>query len=141
MKLLLTVLTLAALAAGAGWPVTVFAGPAASGAAITGTFSNSCRTFEGFSSKDISHVEISYSDGRVIKEEGIDGQRFLIEGAVGDEIDLLIVKSGTSRSEFNCVTGPITDCSDGVDNDGNGDTDWPADQGCSGPDDNDEGFD
>jgi hypothetical protein len=41
---------------------------------------------------------------------------------------------GQARGGASC--GPACDCSDGVDNDGDGLTDWPDDLGCSGPDDN-----
>ncbi|MGH2697875.1 MAG: hypothetical protein ACRDJL_01575 [Actinomycetota bacterium] len=37
-------------------------------------------------------------------------------------------------------SGPKAMCSDGIDNDDNGLIDFPADPGCSSPEDNDEGF-
>src|SRR5687767_7734878 len=42
-----------------------------SAAAITGAFADSCRDFAARSSKDISHVEIHYISGLVIKDESI----------------------------------------------------------------------
>lgn len=71
-----------------------------SAATITASFGDSCSAFDAHSSKDISHVEIHYGDGRVVKDELIDAPDFSIEG--GDEIDLAIVKSGTTSEHFAC---------------------------------------
>jgi hypothetical protein len=110
-----------------------------SAATITGSFGASCTDFEAHSSKDISHVEIHYTDGRVIKDEAVDAPDISIDG--GDEITSVIVKSGTTAHAFECANGPVAPCSDGIDNDGNGLIDFPADPGCGFPGDNDEGFD
>ncbi|MGH2950738.1 MAG: hypothetical protein ACRDKX_01685 [Solirubrobacterales bacterium] len=53
----------------------------------------------------------------------------------------MTVKSGTTATTFGCESGPPAPCSDGIDNDGNGLIDFPADPGCSSPEDNDEGSD
>jgi hypothetical protein len=74
-----------------------------SAATITGSFADSCRDFSAHSSKDISHVVIRYVDGRVVKDECIRSHEYEIDGGAGDEIDLAIVKSGTTREEFDCV--------------------------------------
>lgn len=66
-----------------------------SAATITASFGDSCSDFDAHSSKDISHVEIHRTDGRVGKDEAIDAPDFSIDG--GDEIDLAIVKSGTTE--------------------------------------------
>jgi hypothetical protein len=112
------------------------AGPGNSAATITASFGDSCRDFEAHSSKDISHVEIHYSDGRVVKDEAIDGRDFSIDG--GDELDLAVVKSGTTADRFDCDSAPVTACSDGADNDGNGLTDYPDDPGCASTGDDEE---
>jgi len=49
----------------------------------------------------------------------------------------MVVKSGTTHERFECDSGPPAVCSDGIDNDGNGLTDFPADPGCSSREDND----
>ena len=110
-------------------------------ATITGSFSDSCRDFETLSSKDISHVELNYPDGRVAKDEEISSPLFLADGGAGDEIDFAIVKSGTTEQRFVCDNAPPAACSDGIDNDGNGLTDFPADPGCLSPEDEFEVFD
>lgn len=48
--------------------------------------------------------------------------------------------SGTSKvtTKVACAPTPKPQCSDGIDNDGDGKVDYPADPGCDGPDDNDE---
>ena len=70
---------------------------------ITGSFSDSCRDFDAHSGKDISHVVIQYVDGRAVKDEAIERHDFSIDGDVGDEIDVAIVKSGTTRETFACT--------------------------------------
>jgi hypothetical protein len=72
-------------------------------ATIEGSFGDSCRDFEAHSSKDISHVEIRYADGRVVKDETVDSPDYSIDGGAGDEISSAIVKSGTTRQQFDCV--------------------------------------
>jgi hypothetical protein len=99
-----------------------------SAATIAGTFSDSCRDFEAHSSKDISHVEIHYADDRVVKDEAVDAPDISIDG--GDEIEFALVKSGTTEERFDCVLAPVTECSDGLDNDGDGLVDYPDDPGC-----------
>ena len=71
-----------------------------SAATITGSFGDSCTDFEAHSTKDISHVEIHYADGRVVKDKAIDAPDFSID--TGDEIDLTIVKAGTTSEQFDC---------------------------------------
>ncbi len=78
-------------------------------ATITGVFSDSCRDFTAHATKvyqprdkDISYVEIHYADGRVVKDETIGSPDYSIDGAAGGEIDFAIVKSGTTRTRFDC---------------------------------------
>ena len=56
------------------------------------------------SSKDISHVELHYVDGRVVKDESIGAHDYALEGDPGDELELAIVKSGTTSTLFECGT-------------------------------------
>src|SRR5687768_10570666 len=84
------------------WSSGVLARPGSSEASITGTFSESCRGFESVSTKDISHVEIHYADGRVVKDESTRAPHFSINGGAGDEIDFAVVKSGTTTEQFLC---------------------------------------
>jgi type 1 fimbria pilin len=93
------------------------AASANSAATVTGSFSDSCREFEAHSSKDISHVEIHHADGQVVKDEDVGNSEFLTEGNVGDEIAIVIVKSGTTAQRFDCDTGsaPPDDNGDGFD--------------------------
>jgi hypothetical protein len=81
-----------------------------SAATITGSFADSCRDFSAHSSKDISHVEIHYIDGRVVKDESTTTPDYAIHGGDGDEIEFAFVKSGTTREHFDCVraNGPPT---------------------------------
>lgn len=67
-----------------------------SAATITASFADSCRAFAAHSSKDISHVEFHYVDGRVVKDESISSHDYAIDGGAGDEIEFAIVKSGTT---------------------------------------------
>jgi hypothetical protein len=69
---------------------------------ITGSFADSCRDVHVQSGKDISHVEIHYVDGRIAKDETIDSRVFSIDGGSGDEIDFVIVKSGTTKETLGC---------------------------------------
>jgi hypothetical protein len=93
------------------------AASANSAATVTGSFSNSCRDFEAQSSKDVSHVEIHYADGQVVKDEDVDRTGFSADGDAGDEIAFAIVKSGTTAEQFDCDTGPAPpdDNGDGFD--------------------------
>ena len=79
------------------------AGPGNSDATITASFSDSCTDFEAHSSKDVSHVEIHYADGREVKDESIVSPDYSIAGNAGDEIDAAIVKSGTTTERFDCA--------------------------------------
>jgi hypothetical protein len=81
-----------------------------SAATITGTFGDSCRDFAAHSSKDISHVEIHYADGRVVKDERIESPNHAIDGDAGDEIEFVKVKSGRTTETFACprTNGPPT---------------------------------
>jgi len=74
-----------------------------SSATISAAFTDSCRTFIAQSSKDISHVELRYADGRVVKDETIGVPDYEIEGGPGDELRSAIVKSGITSREFACV--------------------------------------
>jgi len=81
-----------------------------SAATITGSFSDSCRDFTSQATKvgsqqgkDISHVEIHYADGRIVKDETINSPHHSLDGAAGEEIDFAIVKSGTTTEQFDCV--------------------------------------
>lgn len=112
------------------------AGASNSAATITASFGDSCTDFDAHSSKDISHVEIHYADGEVVKDEAIDGPDFSIDG--GETVEFAIVKSGTTAERFDCDAAPITACSDGVDNDGNGLADYPDDPGCASSGDEEE---
>ena len=69
---------------------------------ITGSFADACRDLAVQSGKDISHVEIHYAGGRVVKDETINRRVFSIDGGIGDEIDFAIVKSGTTRQTLTC---------------------------------------
>jgi hypothetical protein len=73
-----------------------------SAATITASFADSCRDFATHSSKDISHVEVHYADGRVVKDEHICGHDYTVDGGPGDEIESAIVKSGTTTEQFDC---------------------------------------
>ena len=110
--------------------------PGNSAATITASFGAACMDVQAHSSKDISHVEIHYTDGLVVKHEAIDDGDFSIDG--DDEVDFTIVKSGTASERFDCDSALITACSDGVDNDGNGLADYPDDPGCASGDDDEE---
>jgi hypothetical protein len=88
-----------ALIATLGWSA---AAPAASTATIAGSFGDSCRDFSAHSSKDISHIEIHYADGRVVKDESTTAPDFALDGGAGDELDFASVKSGTTRQTFTC---------------------------------------
>lgn len=74
-----------------------------SSATITASFADSCRDFSAHSSKDISHVEFHYLDGRVVKDETIASHDYAVDGVAGDEIESAVVKSGTTSEEFACV--------------------------------------
>jgi hypothetical protein len=77
---------------------------------ITGSFTDLCRDFSAHSSKDISHVELHYVDGRVVKDERTTTPTYAIDGGPGDEIDFAKVKSGTTTETFTCsrTSGPPT---------------------------------
>jgi PKD domain len=100
---------LLALIATLAWSVTAEAAPnAKSAATIMASFGASCTDFEAHSSKDISHVEVHYTDDRVVKNEDIAGADFSIDGDTGDEIDFAIVKTGTTSEHFACES-PLAD--------------------------------
>jgi hypothetical protein len=92
--------------------VLVVAGAAAAGACpfpgkgvatITASFADSCRDVVARSSKDISFVAIHYADGRVVKDETVGSRDFALDGAPGDEIAHVVVKSATTRQRFDCT--------------------------------------
>lgn len=97
-----------------------------SAATITGSFTDSCRDLVAHSSKDISHVDIHYVDGRVVKDESTTTPDFAIDGDAGDEIDFAVVKTGTTIETFACprtnspptaileINGPCGMLSDGT---------------------------
>ncbi len=104
-------MTLLSIALIVGWsPVLAASGSANSGATITGSFNDDCRDFTATSSKDMSHVEIHFSDARVVKDETVGSRDYEIDGAAGDEIHVAIVKAGTTRQSFTCqaVNDPPT---------------------------------
>jgi hypothetical protein len=74
-----------------------------SAATITGSFNDSCRDFAAQSTKNISHVEIHYTGGRVIKHESPTRPEFSIDGGAGDEIGFASVKSGPTTETFTCA--------------------------------------
>ena len=76
--------------------------PGNGAATITGSFADGCRDFAARSSRDISYVELHYVDGRVAKRERINRRHYSIDGVAGDELDLALVKSGTTRTTFAC---------------------------------------
>jgi hypothetical protein len=78
---------------------------AASKATIAGAFADSCRDFTAHSSKDISHVEIHHADGLVVKDEAVTTPDYAVDGGPGDEIDVAVVKSGTTTRRFTCESG------------------------------------
>jgi hypothetical protein len=73
-----------------------------SAATITAAFADGCRIFAARSSKDISHVELHYADGRIVKDESIVAPGYEIGGGAGDELETAIVKSGTTSRGFEC---------------------------------------
>jgi hypothetical protein len=79
-------------------------------ATISGSFADSCRDFTAHSSKDISHVEIHYADGRVVKDESTTTADYAIDSGAGEEIDSVDVKSGRTIESFTCAApnGPPT---------------------------------
>ena len=126
-----------------------FAGSAQSSnseAVITGQFSDNCRDFEADaekpdgSPKDISHVELFYDDGRVVKDESVNSPHYEIDEGPGDEKFKVIVKSGQTTETFECDGGgtPPAECNDDVDNDGDKLVDYPDDPGCDSPEDDSE---
>jgi hypothetical protein len=96
-------ITLASIAALA-WSSGVLAAPnrGTSSATISGSFQDACRDFASYSSKDISHVDLQYEDGRVVKHDMIGESVYLLDGGAGDEIEVAIVKSGTTTQAFTC---------------------------------------
>ena len=106
-----------ALMATLSWSGAAIAASANSAAIVTGSFSDSCRDLEAYSSKDISHVEIHYAAGHAAKDEHVATGEFFTDGNAGDEIALVIVKSGTTAEQFDCDTGPAPpdDNGDGFD--------------------------
>ena len=103
--------TLAVVLTGLAWSVAAQAEPGGKSAAtITASFADSCRDFSAHSGKDISYVEVHYTDGRVTKDETIERLDYAIDGAVGDELDSATVKSGRATETFACPTanGPPT---------------------------------
>jgi len=98
----LTAMMVAILAGLAATPAAQAPRKGNSAAAIIGAFADSCRDFAVRSSKDISHVEIHYVSGPVIKDESINSHDYAVDGSAGEEIDFATVKSGTTIEEFGC---------------------------------------
>jgi hypothetical protein len=92
--------TLLVLMATFAWATAASADPGKSAATITGEFGDSCTDFQSHSSKDISHVEVRYAGGGVVKDEAVSSPDFWLEG--GDTIDSAIVKSGQTTERFDC---------------------------------------
>lgn len=119
-----------------------------SDAVIAGEFSDMCRDFEAHAKKldgtpkDISHVELHYADGRMVKDESVNSPDYSIDEGPGDDKLKAVVKSGKTVEEFLCDPGgPPPECEDGADNDGDALIDYPDDSGCGSPEDNDESDD
>ena len=81
-----------------------------SAATITGSFADGCRDFTSHATKvasqqgkDISYVELQYADGDVVRDETVASPDYAIDGAAGEEIDVAVVKSGTTTEPFGCV--------------------------------------
>lgn len=74
-------------------------------ARITASFADSCRDVTAHSSRDIWYVELHYVDGRVVRDQTIDGHDWATDGGPGDEIDFAKVKSGRTIEEFTCDPG------------------------------------
>lgn len=75
---------------------------ARSGASITASFTDSCRDVAVHASKDISHVVISYADGRALKDETIEGPDYAVDGGPGDEVASVTVKASVTTETFDC---------------------------------------
>lgn len=120
-----------------------------SSATITAVFADGCTDFDVDSSKDISNIVIYYADGTSEKIEFSDAEQGRTYSYRGDRtITAIDVKSGTTVQRFTCQPGPTPtptptgepgkpQCTDDVDNDGDGLIDQ-ADPGCTKDDDDDE---
>jgi hypothetical protein len=53
---------------------------------------------------------LHYVDGRVVKDETINSPDYSVDGGSGDELEFVVVKSGTTTNTFNCrrTTSPPT---------------------------------
>ena len=78
------------------------ASAARSDATITASFADSCRDVVVSSTKDISHVVLHYADGRRVKDETASGHEYALDGALGDELSGVDVKSGQTLQSFGC---------------------------------------
>lgn len=94
--------TIVAMTATLAYAVPAQASPEAT---ITGAFGDGCRDFTAQSTKDISHVEVQYDDGRVLRDEAITTPDYSVDGGAGDEIATVIVKSGRTTQSFTCDDG------------------------------------
>jgi hypothetical protein len=92
-----------ALAVTVAWTSVAGARPANGGAAITGSFSDACRDFTAHAESVISFVELHYADGRVVRDEGVGGPDYSLDGPAGDEIERVLVKAGRTKKPFSCV--------------------------------------
>jgi hypothetical protein len=78
-----------------------------SAATINGAFADSCRDFAARSSKDISHVEIDYVSGLVVKDESISSPDYAIDGGavpawqVSRQELIVAIKDGGQQLSIN----------------------------------------
>jgi hypothetical protein len=91
-----------ALALAFAWTGVAGARPDNGGAAITGSFSDACRDFTAHAESVISFVELHYADGRVARDESVDGPDYALEGSTGGELDRVLVKAGRTKKPFWC---------------------------------------
>ncbi len=85
------------------WSAVALAGAGGNSAAtITASFADGCRDLAVQSSKDISHVDLHYTDGLVVKDESTTTPDYVHDGSAGDEIDFAVVKSGRTTETFTC---------------------------------------
>ena len=134
-------------------------------AELTVEFDEDCSGFHVESSKDVSFVSTNADDppdfsyrkfeGGQIQSEDQDtdaddpdgSDRMDFSFSQDDPYKSIVVKSGSTKQVFDCPggggeadpdPGGDPECSDGIDNDEDGQTDHPDDDGCQTPDDDDE---
>jgi hypothetical protein len=94
-----------ALAVTLAWTSVAGARPDNGGAAITGAFSDGCRDFAAHAESAISFVELHHADGRVVRDESVDGPDYALDGSAGDELERVLVKAGRTKKPFSCEAG------------------------------------